>query len=286
MFDPVFILSWISSVGLGKSAPPVSPAPPSPDPYAPADISYYGLALAAVLVSINGAISAWLRLGLHGWLALAAVRCILQLSALGFVLVPIFNLDDPRLSGSYCMAMLVVASAEAVSRAPLAYDGMLSQVLAALALSSSTVIAYGLTFVIGVRPWWSARYLIPMHGMLLGNACSGVAVGLSAVLEELSSGRDKVEALLSVGATRWEATREPVQRAARLALLPLLNQMSVVGVSNYLWGTVLCLGGLGFLLTGLSSFFQWSFLPFVNSTTLQFFPQGGVYSRDDDRAGE
>jgi hypothetical protein len=47
-------------------------------------------------------------------------------------------------------------------------------------------------------------------------------------------------------------------------------------VSNYLWGTVLCLGGLGFLLTGLSSFFQWSLLPFVNSITLQFFPQGLV----------
>ncbi len=32
------------------------------------------------------------------------------------------------------------------------------------------------------------QYLIPMLGMLLGNACSGVAVGLSTVLDELSSG--------------------------------------------------------------------------------------------------
>lgn len=34
----------------------------------------------------------------------------------------------------------------------------------------------------------SPQYLIPMLGMLLGNACSGVAVGLSTVLDELSSG--------------------------------------------------------------------------------------------------
>jgi hypothetical protein len=33
------------------------------------------------------------------------------------------------------------------------------------------------------------QYLIPMLGMLLGNACSGVAVGLSTILDEMSSGK-------------------------------------------------------------------------------------------------
>lgn len=37
------------------------------------------------------------------------------------------------------------------------------------------------------------------------------------------AGRDKVELLLAMGATRMEATREVVQRAARMALTPLLN---------------------------------------------------------------
>lgn len=39
-----------------------------------------------------------------------------------------------------------------------------------------------------VHPWYDAQYLIPMLGMLLGNACSGIAVGLSTVLDELSAG--------------------------------------------------------------------------------------------------
>ena len=34
--------------------------------------------------------------------------------------------------------------------------------------------------------------------------------------------------LLALGATRLEATREVVQRAARVALTPLLNTMNVV----------------------------------------------------------
>jgi len=44
---------------------------------------------------------------------------------------------------------------------------------------------------------------------------------------------------------------------------------------NYVWGSLLCLGGLGFLLTGLSSYFA---IPFflAKSPTIQFFPQGIV----------
>jgi hypothetical protein len=39
-----------------------------------------------------------------------------------------------------------------------------------------------------------------------------------------------VELLLALGASRYEATVELVQRAVRLALLPTLNAMSVVGI--------------------------------------------------------
>ena len=40
--------------------------------------------------------------------------------------------------------------------------------------------------------------------------------------------KDKIELLLSLGATRWEATRETVARCVKLALTPILNQMNVV----------------------------------------------------------
>lgn len=36
--------------------------------------------------------------------------------------------------------------------------------------------------------------------------------------------------LLAMGASRLEATRDVVQRAARMALTPLLNTMNVVGI--------------------------------------------------------
>jgi len=46
--------------------------------------------------------------------------------------------------------------------------------------------------------------------------------------------------------------------------------------SNYFWGGFLAIGGLSFLLAGLSSYFKINFLPMANPTELVFIPQGLV----------
>ena len=45
-------------------------------------------------------------------------------------------------------------------------------------------------------------------------------------------------------------------------------------LSNYWWGTVAALGGIGFLLAGLSSFLKVNLLVVSDPTGLQFIPQG------------
>ena len=46
--------------------------------------------------------------------------------------------------------------------------------------------------------------------------------------------------------------------------------------SNYFWSFFLLVGGLGFLLAGISSYFKVNLLPFANPTELIFIPQGLV----------
>jgi hypothetical protein len=46
--------------------------------------------------------------------------------------------------------------------------------------------------------------------------------------------------------------------------------------SNYFWSFFLLLGGIGFLLAGISSYFKINLLPFANPTELVFIPQGLV----------
>jgi putative ABC transport system permease protein len=53
---------------------------------------------------------------------------------------------------------------------------------------------------------------------------------LAAMPRAVPAGADRIERLLSLGASRAEATRDLLGRAVRLAMTPLLNQMSVVGL--------------------------------------------------------
>jgi hypothetical protein len=44
--------------------------------------------------------------------------------------------------------------------------------------------------------------------------------------------------------------------------------------SNFFWAVIVSIGGIGFLLAGLSSYFQVNLLPVGNPTQLNFIPQG------------
>ena len=45
-------------------------------------------------------------------------------------------------------------------------------------------------------------------------------------------------------------------------------------ISNYIWVVILTLGGLGFFLSGISSYIKVNLIPFTDSTQLVFIPQG------------
>lgn len=58
-----------------------------------------------------------------------------------------------------------------------------------------------------------------------------------------------------------------------------IRQDKIIGsrrLSNYFWSLVLFIGGLGFLLAGISSYLKINLLPFTNPTELVFIPQGLV----------
>ena len=65
---------------------------------------------------------------------------------------------------------------------------MLLHTLGALSASTTAVLAYALLLVVRPQPPWRAQYLIAALGFVLGNALSGVSLGLSSVIVELTLG--------------------------------------------------------------------------------------------------
>jgi len=59
----------------------------------------------------------------------------------------------------------------------------------------------------------------------------------------------------------------------------VIRRYNVVGsrrFSNYWWASFILVGGLGFLLTGISSYLGFDVVPFIQSKNITFFPQGLV----------
>ncbi|MEQ8382561.1 MAG: photosystem I assembly protein Ycf4 [Coleofasciculus sp. A1-SPW-01] len=66
-------------------------------------------------------------------------------------------------------------------------------------------------------------------------------------------------------------TVTPTQQENRLLRQSVLGSRRL---SNYWWAVVASIGGTGFLLAGLSSYFQRDLLPVGDTRGLQFIPQG------------
>ncbi len=196
------------------------------------ELSNLEVALAAALIVVNGAISIALRLGLERMLFLAAVRTVVQLVLVGFVLQWVFDVQRWYVVLGLMLVMTVIAAVSAVRRVDRVYGGIYFDSMFSICVSSWLIAAFALLVVMRSRetPWYYPQYAIPLLGMILGNTLSGIALGLNRLGEELASHRDQVETLLALGATRWEAARDSVRQALRTGMIPIINSMLVVGL--------------------------------------------------------
>lgn len=194
------------------------------------ELSIWQVALAAALILVNGAISAALELGLERRLLTAAARTIVQLLLIGLVLKWIFTDARWYFVLSLMAVMTFVAGVSSTQRIGRRYRGMWLDSVLSIWLSSWLMAALALLVIIRVRPWYEPQYAVPLLGMILGNTLNGISLGLDRLGEELATKRDQVDTMLSLGATRWEAARAPIQQAVRTGMLPMINSMMVVGL--------------------------------------------------------
>jgi len=199
----------------------------------PADLSYWNLLAAAGLILFNGLISLALRLDLERRLAIASLRTIIQLLAIGYVLGWFFRPETPWYAVALLMLLMSsIAGIAAVRRVKWRFVGIWLNSIVAVLASSWLVTIVALTVVISPNIWTKniAQYAIPLLGMILGNTLNGISLGIDRLGEELSGKRDRVEMLLTLGATRWEAARDAVREAVRTGMIPIINSMMVVGI--------------------------------------------------------
>jgi putative ABC transport system permease protein len=194
------------------------------------ELTWLDLALSGLLVLLAAAIASWQRIGLARGFLWGAVRALLQLLAVGYALTWVFALDRWYVVLFALLVMLVAATFTITSR----HAGQRRLVGGvtgiAMLLGAGLTLTYVAAVVVRVTPWYDPRYLIPLFGMILGNAMNGAAIAAERLAGEMASRRAEVEARLALGASPAQAAAEPVRLALRAALLPAVNALMVVGL--------------------------------------------------------
>ena len=192
----------------------------------------HDLALASLLLVADAILSVVFRLGVHRRLAIAGVRMVVQLVLVGTVLRLVFATGNPAVTLLVVVVMALLAAREIAVRpkARLARFGNYAIAGGSVAVSLGLTVILALTTAIRPQPWWDPHYAIPLAGIILGSVLNSASLSLDGVLDRAARERAGIEAQLALGVPYREAMRPIVRDAARVGLLPVINQMSAAGL--------------------------------------------------------
>ncbi len=207
-------------------------------------IGWTGLATSLVLVALAVAISRWQGLQLERTLVWTTVRAGVQLLAVGAALGLVLADDAPvALAWAWVVVMITIASIT-VGRRAREVPG--ATWLAALAIGTACVVSLGVVF--GLRIFSpTARAIVPLAGMQVGNAMSGAVTTARQLVRELADKRAEVEARLALGLGAHDASRPYVRTALVTGLSSTIEQTKALGIIS-LPGTM-----TGLILAGSSA---------------------------------
>lgn len=193
-------------------------------------ISWLELAASGGLILMAAGLSRAFRTGLTGSFLLGALRTVVQLTLVGYVLVYVFSVDRWWLVLAALGLMTAVATREAVQRQESPPGRLYGVTGLALALGAGLTLIYVSSFVVRPDPWYNPRYLIPLFGMIISSAMNAAALAAERLAGEMEARSREIEARLALGADEVDASREPVRRAIRAASIPIMNQLMIVGI--------------------------------------------------------
>jgi len=145
----------------------------------------------------------------------ATIRMLVQLLLIGYVLVFIFEAQQPAIIAGVLVVMLAFASWIAIRPVARKHTHVFRNALLAISAGGILVLALVTQVVIAVEPWFNPRYVVPLAGMVFAGAMNSVSLAA-----------ERLEAEIGRNASIGEARRI----ALSAALIPIINSLFAVGL--------------------------------------------------------
>jgi len=162
-------------------------------------------------------------------LVVASMRMTVQLVLAGLILTYIFENPHPLFTVAYILLMTGFAIYLVLKRNPTLNTRFKMIAGASLAAAGISVVCFFIVLVVGVS-LFNPQYTIPISGMVIGNAMTGLGLGLKTFNESVKTQRPKIEALINLGVRPKKILTPFVNGALETALLPTLNSMLGMGI--------------------------------------------------------
>ena len=159
----------------------------------------------------------------------ASFRMTVQLILAGWILTYIFENPHPAFVLSYFLVMNIFAVHRVLSKNKSLNRKFKLAIALSLSLSGLAVLVFFILVVIG-ESLFNPQYVIPLSGMVVGNAMTGVTLGVKTFRESFEGQRNRIQALLNLGVHPKKILLPFANQALETALLPTMNSMLGMGI--------------------------------------------------------
>ncbi|CAI1133867.1 iron efflux ABC transporter permease subunit FetB [Serratia grimesii] len=190
------------------------------------NISNESLALSMVLVIIAILISHKEKLALEKDIIWSISRAVVQLIIVGYVLKYIFDVNNAILTVLMVLFICVNAAYNAKKRSKYIDHAFVTSFIAITTGAVLTLVVLVLTGSIEFTP----MQVIPISGMVAGNAMVAVGLCYNNLGQRFKSDQQKIQEMLSLGASPKFASAALIRDSIRASLIPTVDSAKTVGL--------------------------------------------------------
>ncbi|MDT2815820.1 ABC transporter permease [Vagococcus carniphilus] len=190
------------------------------------DISNTSLFFASSLVLIALVIDYKEKLGLGKDIFIAAIRAVIQLFIIGYVLSAIFKLDNVITTTVMVLFIIFNAAYNAGKRANHLKN---SFQISLIAIGVGTFVSLTVLYLSGTLKWTPSQ-IVPITGMIASNAMTAIGVGYRTMQSKFTDQKQQVQEKLALGATKKQATLPIIRESIKTAMSPSIDSTKTVGL--------------------------------------------------------
>ena len=189
-------------------------------------MSITSIVLMFIFIIIPIVISKSFNLGLEKDTLIAAIRSFVQLLIVGYILQFIFDQESHIFI--ILMVMLIIGAAtQNKKKKGLEIPGITWKLL--LAFIAIEVITQGILLGFKITPP-TAQYIIPISGMIVGNAMVLSILFLNRFMSEVKQNENVIELVLCLGGTPKQAIHKQLITSIQSSVIPTIEQQKTIGL--------------------------------------------------------